>query len=459
VSNQSIISPKVEHFNVPLTVAQFLEQQERASATINVPESQEENKKRLEARFDAMTSELDNFSFEDATKVQPYTPSPPLTADFWSPPRIGPIDPPTPADSIRQSQPVSAYDRASEPVVRVTKDVWNSLGKDMDLLKRQKRELEQQLLDLQRNHRMRLDEDHDVSAQLGKLKYQNEVNRDQKAEMGRSLAQRDVKIKEQELDILNLRQKLSDLEAEIHEYSGFKGEAEYLRSAIKESDTAHERDTQAQASTMRQLEMSIERLSEERDAAIRAQVHIGDHAIRANKLADALAKCEKMNTDLRQKTLEEQMRVTDLEDEVERLREMVNLENLNDIKEKLREKSSQCDRFRTQLKGSEHQLKLAQSRLISATDNGALLRGGAHIVAPNEKCRLPKAVMSCSECYAKNLPCDNGARCRNCIDNNTKCARWRCSMKHRLGVCERAPCAPPHDSEGWLVGDGPRPEW
>jgi outer membrane murein-binding lipoprotein Lpp len=459
LSSQSIISPTTKPFDVPLTVAKFLEQQEKASTTTSVPQIQEENKKRLEARFDALTSELDIFLFEDESNGQPQTPSPPpASALFQSPPRISPIAPPTPADSDRR-QPVSAYDRVSAPVVRVTKDVWNSLGKDMDLLKRQKRELEQQLLDLHKDHHVRLEEDHNVSAQLGKLKYQNEVSRDQKAEMGRSLVQRDVKIKEQELDILNLHQKLSKLEAEINEYGRFKGEAEYLRSVIKESDTARQRETKAQASTIRELELSVERLTEERDAVICAQVHAGDHATRANNLADVLAKREKVIMDLRQKTLEEQMRVTDLEGEVELLREMVNLENLNDIKAKLREKNSQCDRFRTQLKGSEHQLKLAQSRLMSSTDNGALLRGAAHIVAPNEKCRLPKAVMSCSECYAKNLPCDNGARCRNCVDNNTKCARWRCSMKHKLGVCERAPCAPPHDPEGWLVGAGPRPEW
>lgn len=454
VSSQSIISPTAKSFDAPLTVAQYLEQQEMAPIMARVPNIQE-NQKNLGARLDALASELNDFSFENETQL--HTPSPPLATAFQSIPRIDPIDPPTPADSIRR-QPVSAYDRISAPVVRETKEVWDSLGKDMDLLKKQKRELEQQFASLQKNHRTRLDEDHDVSAQLGKLKFQNEVNRDQKAEMGRSLAQRDVKIKEQEIDILNLQQNVAELEAEILDCGKIKGEAEYLRSAIKESDFARERNAEGHASAVHEFKTSIERLTAERDAAVRAQVHAGDHATRAQNLADILAKREKMITELRQKTLEEQMRVTDLEDEVERLRELVDLESLNDLKEKLREKSSQCDRFRTQLKGTEHQLKLSQSRLMTSTDNGVLLRGAAHIVAPNEKCRLPKAVMSCSECYAKNLPCDNGARCRNCIDNNTKCARWRCSMKHKLGVCERAPCAPPHDSEGWLVGE-PRPEW
>jgi chromosome segregation ATPase len=329
---------------------------------------------------------------------------------------------------------------------------------EVDLLKKGKGELQMQLASLRKAHRAHLDTDHDVSAQLGKLKYQNEVNRDQKAAMGREIAQRDVMIKELRLDVDDLNNRIAELEIKLDQRTRVNGEAEYLRSTIRENDASHARDAETHQAAIHELELTVKRLTVERDVAVRANVHSGDHATRAQDLTEALTKREKMVTDLRQKMLEEQMRVTDLEDEVERLRELVNKENLDDIKEKLRAKSSDCDRFRTELKGTEHQLKLARSRLMTATNNGDLLRGAAHIVAPNEKCRLPKRVMACSGCYANNLPCDNGARCANCTLNNKKCARWRCSLKHKLMVCDRASCAPPHDPEGWLVSE-PRPEW
>jgi outer membrane murein-binding lipoprotein Lpp len=228
---------------------------------------------------------------------------------------------------------------------------------------------------------------------------------------------------------------------------------------LREKTAAHDQDAEKHAAGVRALETEIARLTTERDAAVHDQKYAGDHATRAQNLADTLSKRGKVITELRQKLVEEQMRATDLEDEVERLREDVNRECLIEVKGKLSEKSRECDRYRTQVKGAEQQLKIVQSRLMSVMKGGEALRGGAHLVAPHEKSRLPKLVMSCSECYANNKPCDNGARCRNCVECNTTCARWRCSMKHKLGECQMTPCTLPHDSQGWLVMAEARPEW
>lgn len=322
---------------------------------------------------------------------------------------------------------------------------------ELDLVSRQKQEVEEQLATAQKEHRAHLEEDHDNSAQLGKLKYQNEVNRDQKATMGREIALRDVKIKEQQLDNDNLDKRVTELQDELDRCSRVKGEVEFLRST-------HNHEAQQSVERIRDMEAAIEQLRSERDAAVHAKGQAGDHATRAQSLAEILTKREKMVTDLRQKLVEEHLRVTNLEDEVERLQELCNQERLDEVKEKLLDKTKDCDRFRNQLKLAENHLKLSQSRLLTATNNGALLRGAAHIVAPHENSKLPKKVMSCSECYSLNIPCDDGSRCRNCIESNKKCARWRCSLKHKLGVCERAPCAPPHDLDGWLVIE-PRPQW
>jgi hypothetical protein len=456
VNEHSILSPIAKPFVGPGSVSAFLQEQETAISVPDVPRILEYRQKDFD-RLEALTNDIVNYPIGTEADREPQTPSPSLLESFHPPPRIGPVAPPTPVESVQAH--ISAYDRASEPVVRVTKGVWKSMGDELSLLMKQKRQLEGKLAGLERDNQAHLEEDHDVNTQLGKLRYQNEVNRDQKAAMGRLLAQKDVEIRQQELDIDNLRKRIVELEAEVQQCGKVIGESEQLRITTKANDAAHARDLEFQAGTVRDLQDMIERLTLDRDAALRAQAHARDHETRAQNLADTLSKREKYFTDLRQKYLEEQMRVTDLEDEVERLLEKVNQENLDEIQQKLQEKSSQCDRFRTQLKATEQQWKLSQSRLKTALNGGEALRGGAHLVAPHENGKLPKAVMPCSECYAKNIPCDNAARCRNCTENNHKCARWRCSLKQKLGECHMTPCMLPHDVQGWLIMKDSRPQW
>lgn len=415
-------------------------------------------------RLEMLNDMINNTEIGERAGTQLRTPSPAHVAACQSPPRLGPVDPSTPAESVKH--PVSTFEGVSAPVVRVTKAVWDAMGKDLDTLREEKRQLEQGHARARRDHRALLEEDHDIGAQIGKLRYQNETNRDQKAAMGRALGIKDVEIKRLQLDIDNLNMQVVELQAEVNRRAQIGGETEWLRNvlgdkdaALREKTAAYDQDAEKHAAAIHMLQTTIERLTLELDVANQNANHAGDHAMHAQNLADMLTKREKFITELRQKNLDEQMRVTDLEDEVESLRKEVNQESLRDVKEKLREKSSQCDRFRTQLKGTEQQLKIVQSRLMTALKGGEVLRGGAHLVAPHESSRLPKLVMSCSECYASNKPCDNGARCRNCFECNTTCARWRCSMKHKLGECQMTPCSLPHDPQGWLVMSIARPEW
>ncbi|KAL5113150.1 hypothetical protein ACEQ8H_008985 [Pleosporales sp. CAS-2024a] len=454
-SSQSMLSPTATLFIPSQTVVNFLANVEKASTPAN-PLKQDGQQSNLDARIEALKNELNSFTFDeeesqpDTSRLDtprpsmieyaPVSQTPPI--DQFSPSFGGPTDPPTPAESVRP--PVSAFDRVSEPTVRVSKERWTSTLGELDLAKEKKLKLEQQLADLQIQHRAHLDMAHDVSVQIGKLKYQNEVNRNLQATMGKEIAQRDITIKKNQLDIDSLNKTVARLEDELNRCAKVSGELEYLRSTINDIDKAHAQE--------------IQKLKVERDEAYRANSQAGEQVKRTQNLTDALARREKLLIQLRQEKLEEQIRVTNLEDEIERLQELVNQESLDDFKEKLREKSSQCDRFRSQLKNTEHQLELAQARLKTAANNGTLLHGAAHIVAPNKNSKLPKRVLACTECYAQNLPCDNGARCRNCLENNTKCARWRCSTKHRLMKCDRTPCTPPHDPEGWLVAEQ-RPEW
>jgi hypothetical protein len=449
MNHSSILSPMAVPFTGPGSVSAFLQEQETCSCVPDISRNLENRQKDID-RLEALTSSITNYPVDDEAERALRTPSPQSLLSFHTPPQIGCIDLLTPAEFVWA--PVSAYDRASEPVVRVTKAVWKAMGDDLSSLMEDKRQLEKRLTSLQSDHVAHFDEDHDVGVQLGKLRYQNEVDRDQRAVMGKSLAQKEIEMKKQQLDVDHLSKRIVELESEF-------GEAEWFRITSKKNEAGHEKDLKVQTTAVQELQETVQRLTLERDTALRAQVHAGDHVTRAQNLADILSKRERLITELRQKNLEEQMRITDLEEEVEQLREKVNRQNVDDLKEKLREKSSQCDRFRTQLRETEQQRKLSQSRLSAAMKGGEYLRGGAHIVAPHPKSKLPRMVMSCSECHANNDTCDNEARCRKCVESNKSCARWRCSVQQKLGECDAAPCALPHDSQGWLIMKGHRPEW
>lgn len=211
--------------------------------------------------------------------------------------------------------------------------------------------------------------------------------------------------------------------------------------------------------TIYKLKEELEAIKHERETATRAQDNSNAHQLRAKNLSDTLVKREKKMTDLRLELLNEQSRVQSLEEELEKLKEKTNEEDIDDLRKKLRETTSDRDRQRNQLKLCERQLKHSNDLVQRASNNGELLKGAAHLVKPNERAKLPKTIVACSECYAYNLQCDNGAQCRSCMDRNTTCQRWRCALKHRLGGCTMTPCKFPHDSQGWLMTQTERPQW
>jgi hypothetical protein len=241
------------------------------------------------------------------------------------------------------------------------------------------------------------------------------------------------------------------------------GDLTYLRNmkhdrALSDLAATKDRELEDLKQKIKENDCTIEKLTSERDKVFRAQANSDDHFNRARDLADALAQREKLVTGLRHQLVVEQLKVTELEDDLEVIKAK-NQPDIDDIKSKLREKTSVCDRQRNELKMVKAQLSQSQSRLMKITNHGESLHGAAHVVKPAETSKLPKLVISCVECYNKNLPCDNGAKCRNCIENNTPCARWRCSLKHKYGDCPLTPCPLSHDSQGWLVLRAERPEW
>jgi hypothetical protein len=233
-SNGSILSPFAKPFRAPESVAAFLQRQELDSPFSFSPPAGPvyETCKADIARLDSLLADAVHSSSDDAS-----TPSPPVllipglaSPSQIAPARFGPTDPPTPTESIQPSR--SKYRSGQDPVVRVTKQIWDNMGKSLDAVKKQKQELEEKLAVLERETEALRNVDHDVGSQLGKLRYQNEANNGQKANMGRDLAQKEMEIKEQQLDIDELSSKLEEADCKLRELSSVSGTSEYLRSTI-----------------------------------------------------------------------------------------------------------------------------------------------------------------------------------------------------------------------------------
>lgn len=108
--------------------------------------------------------------------------------------------------------------------------MWDAMNKDLKTMADQKRELQDKLSRAQSRHEPRHYEDHEMDARLGKLKYQNEANRDQKAAMGRALGQKEVEIKHQQLEIDHIASQLRNTETKLKETSSVIGTLSVLRS-------------------------------------------------------------------------------------------------------------------------------------------------------------------------------------------------------------------------------------
>ncbi|USP76332.1 purine-cytosine permease-like protein [Curvularia clavata] len=294
--------------------------------------------------------------------------------------------------------------------------------------------LERTVMALKRSKEALREANGNTESILDKLKYENVIKKDQISAMSRSLAEKEMTVKNQQLDIDELKRKLANSETQLKELSNVAVERDYLQQ-------------------------TIEKLTRELDEAVQAKSSAQHHETQSKDLADTTTKQNKVIADLREKLVEAKLKNIELEDDIQDLKRLSNETELTDLNAKLRQKMVECDRQRNQLKTVEAQLQHCQDRLKDITNNGMSLQGAVHLVKPSAQAQLPKGVMSCSECYANNLACDSKATCHNCAEHNKSCARWRCSLKHKLGSCPLAPCKFPHDAQGWLVRYTDRPEW
>lgn len=466
-SGSSILSPLARPYHADGSVAAYLQNQARSPLTTVTSPTTDYSERDMQ-RLESMLKELNEITAEDDddnATVQFNRPKPavqPLLAGFEpvpaSPVRTGPITPPIPADSTEpQTLP-------TEAVVRVTIHTWETMGRDLEVLKEEKRLLELKIARLEKLKasppRLSSDKEEELHTEIGRLKYQNEQNKTQKATMARTLSQKDVEIKQLQMDLDASIEALERAECAATSYTEVVGERDYLQEKRRDDMINSSRLlSDLKEVKNREIQALTQQLNDLKEAVARSKENERNNEYKdlAEGRLEALTKCEKQLKNVNAKYAAEHAKVNELEDHIEDLQRR--LDQVGDIQDQLGQKSVDCDRWRTKYKNQAKMVETLKRQLERAADENMSLHGAAHVVKPAAGSKLSPIVMSCSECYAKNIDCDNKARCRNCTENNVECSRWRCSLKHRFGQCPRVPCTFPHGEDGWLLAIDPRPQW
>lgn len=452
-SGSSMLSPLAQPYRMDGSVAAYLHDQACKSPATETPSAtySQQNMQHLESLLGEMATVSINDNTTIVKRNDALEPLSGLELSTAISAHIGPVAPPSPAPSARLAP-------RDEPVVRVTMHVWDSMGRDMEALKEEKRVLETKIARLGKQKVVTPGDDYkdELETQIGKLRYQNECNKTQKSSMGRALSEKDMEIKHLKLELDHVCERLETTTGLNRDYADVAAQRDYLQAALKNdrignaqliSDMTGVKDRQIQT-----LSQTIEDLQ----GALKQGADDNEYKALAQERLDQLSQYTKQIQSVNDKYTSEKIKSGELEDRIEALQNK--LDQVGDLEAQLSEKTSVCDRLRTKLKTQEKILDDTKRRLNRAS-SGDAMRGAAHLVKPEPSTKLSPKVMGCSECYAKNIDCDNRARCRHCTENNETCARWRCSLRHALGKCPNMPCTFPHEVDGWLLAPEPRPQW
>ncbi|KAI4704583.1 hypothetical protein J4E81_001652 [Alternaria sp. BMP 2799] len=484
-SSSEMFSPLAQPYRAPESVASFLqEQQEPLTSALRsdqpIPEYIPENRMEFKSMIDTINdydktadSESDHRSGRSS-----WSPPVPVPQIELSVPAASDT-PPTPADSVVDAIPDLGSD---QPTM-----VWMTEQEELTVLENRLAAVQEAVARLER-------ENTEADRKLGLLGYQLESTENQNAAMSRALSERDATIKKQDLGMKkqgadikakdaqlvrkevviakhvaeikkNVRQ-LGARNALINKANpgndrvglhGAKMAAKDAELAAKDAELAALK--QAIEAQDRKMETARSAVKKDKDLIIKEQQKAADHQrmidhylLQNQRLADAATAREQTIADLRQELVVRKFELTDAQEQ------RGNRGAIEDIKGKLREMTTLSDRQRAQLKDAKDELKFKDARIMDLSNNGERLRGAIHVVPPRNV-KLPETVVSCTECYAMDRRCDSGTKCRPCMENNTECLRFMCSLKYKNGNCPLVPCPLTHDGQGYLMLPRPRPEW
>ncbi|KAF2787724.1 hypothetical protein K505DRAFT_396145 [Melanomma pulvis-pyrius CBS 109.77] len=295
------------------------------------------------------------------------------------------------------------------------------------------------------------------SEKIRKLYGQIEAYKLQKSTMGATLIQRDRDLSKMETDIQAMQNVLANTRENDKQRDGrIKGFVEEITKRDREiADLKTSLENQ-----MSNQPVSATRVQGFEDTFLQTQKITHEYASGLKELT-MLSALKEESLDQIQK-IESLMAANDeLTSELRKMHKNAPSQDMiDDLKEKLKGKTAEASRLQNDNRIMNRRLELSQATINKVSDNGKALRGAAHLTVPAAQVKLPTTIFGCIECYVKNLNCDSGAKCRNCIDSDSTCSRWRCSLVHVIKHCPLdRPCQLVHGSDGWLITKEPRPQW
>jgi hypothetical protein len=129
-------------------------------------------------------------------------------------------EPPNSTESLQTYS--TACKSEHNPITQLTTPSYLLIENEFNGVKEQVNQKHYDLV-LNRNHEVLRESQNDSEMKSHMLKYQNEVSKDQISSMCRLLAEKDISIKTQQLDIDELTRKLSDSEAKLKELGKVAG--------------------------------------------------------------------------------------------------------------------------------------------------------------------------------------------------------------------------------------------
>ncbi|KAF3003119.1 hypothetical protein E8E13_008356 [Curvularia kusanoi] len=413
-SSSSILSPLARPYFAGGSIAAHLHDRSH-SPGLRSPTA-DYNQQNMQ-RLDSVLKELEDLTIEDddnticpAMQQQSYPiqcPPPGLGLPTARPVFTGQLSPPpTPAISARPPPP-------EEPVVRLTMPVYDSMCNDVKTLKQEKRNLEAKLAQFDGQVKPGCDNNHaeliQLQTEIGRLEYQNDANKKQKANMARSLSEKDTQIKELQLKLDDVDERLKVALTEADKYAKLVEERNYLQSELKEARLDNSRESSALADSkaveIQELAGQVEELQRALHHAQAVNSQAEDYRRLAQDRLDQIVRQEKMIKTAKEKYGIEHEKSSSLEAEVGDLRQK--LSQVDSLQYQLNEKTRLCDSYRTKLRTQDLAFEHLNQKLSNASDVNRVLQGAAHLVIPNPTGSLPKQVMACTECYNKNLTCDD----------------------------------------------------
>ncbi|KAL5414882.1 hypothetical protein PMIN03_003017 [Paraphaeosphaeria minitans] len=345
-----------------------------------------------------------------------------------------------------------------EPMIRCTPQVWDTVIDQMATLKREnmeaqatlkreKMEAQTKLASLERDWTQRHQAKGDCSTELDELRYRLQVNKDHKAMMHRDMRQKEAEVLIKDLENESLKKQIADLDNMRERCEKLQAEADYLRTEIDK--------TEADNGQLKQIIIFKEQeVGELKESLARSKTKVTDHQQRADNLVDTQNAREKKLKKFEKLLRDAQDTEEKLLDEIQPLKKQA-----KDLDSQLREKTSSCDRMRNDLKHTEKRLEVA-SKALYKIENHQQLKGAAHLIIPSDHTKLPRLVLPCIECFARNVTCDSNSRCQNCNMSDERCHRWKCSQMHILRAgCQDFMCPLEHDDNGWLMLKQEQPQW